>query len=241
MHLSIILTGLLLSYASLSYALSENSLFPVRSDDDPNIMRRDAGIDKTCARIRALERLDDIANNQAALDALSTDGKLARARIDWIKEHTAEITADLDNLTSNTTLTTECDAINAQRDTAHQCKKLARLEKLLDFTNNKTALDEQIAGHFLSQSQRERLQRKIESAELTLQELKANSTLLGICSNVDSSLQQNGAIGDQSVDGSGAISMTKSIANVRILESNTVALAYLASISTIASILWASL
>jgi hypothetical protein len=216
MHFSILLLALVVT----SHAWMHVSPLEARRHDDNDTA---TSIDKVCKRIEVLTRLNVIAINQFALNDMPADGKLAQARIDWIKSKSAEISAELDTLTANSTLTAECDTINAQRDAAKECKQIQKLEKLVDLANNQTA---QTAPGLLSQDLKIRLQQKLEKAELKLQELKSNSTLMGLCAN-DVSLQQNGAISNrescgpniyirttdqrvEAVDNSGAIGMTKS-------------------------------
>ncbi|KAF1360919.1 hypothetical protein EJ07DRAFT_177021 [Lizonia empirigonia] len=82
--------------------------------------------------------------------------------------------------------------------------------------NNKTAYDEHLAGELLNKKQVEQLKKNMEGAEIKLQELCSNSTLVKLCTN-EVGLQQNGAseqqvgdIGEAAVDNSGAISLSTS-------------------------------
>ncbi|KAI4920171.1 hypothetical protein J4E90_002311 [Alternaria incomplexa] len=151
--------------------------------------------------------------------------KFAQQRIDWIKSNSGDITAKLDELTSNSTLTAECDIISAQRETALQCKALQTLERLANSTNGQTDFNGGPGTDFLSDEQKQKLQQKFEKAELKLQQLRSNATLVGLCGD-DVVFQQNGAIGSRQlflynarwecadlhtevIDNSGAISMTK--------------------------------
>jgi hypothetical protein len=124
MHIFIPLLALLATSHAWTYVLP----LEARQHDDNSTS---AGIDKVCKRIEVLTRLNDIATNQLALDNMPTDGKLAQARIDWIKSKSAEISTELDTLTANSTLIAECDTINAQRDAAKECKQIQKLEKLV--------------------------------------------------------------------------------------------------------------
>jgi len=208
---------------------------PLRGSDNV-ISPRDADIDKTCRRLRTLTQLNKIAHNETLMDMMIMRDKFAQQRIDWIKSNSDDITARLDKLTSNSTLTAECDTISAQRETARQCKALKILEKLVNSTNGQPSTNPGPAAEFLSDEQNQKLQQKFEKAELKLQQLRSNATLMGLCED-NIMFQQNGAIGSRKctfysakwkcadlhtevVDNSGAISMTKSIANshVRQLE-----------------------
>ncbi|KAH6876100.1 hypothetical protein BKA58DRAFT_419471 [Alternaria rosae] len=173
---------------------------------------RDADIDKTCRRLRTLTQLNKIAHNETLLDTIDIRDKLTQQRIDWIKSNSADITAKLNELTSNSTLAAECDTINAQRETARQCKILQMLERLVNSTNGQDGVDRGPAADLFSDEQKQNLQQKFEKAELKLQQLRSNATLIRLCQG-DVGFQQSGAIGSQLVDNSGAISMTKSTAS----------------------------
>jgi hypothetical protein len=175
--------------------LNDSSLQPLGGGSTrPTV--RDSDIDMTCRRLRTLTKLNEIANNETMLNTIDVHGKLAQERIDWIKKNSADITAKLEKLTSNTTLTAECDTINAQRDAARECKTLETLEKLVNSTNGQTIIDKGPAADFLNEEQKQKLQENFEKAELKLQELRSNDTLMGICTN-SIMLQQNGAIGSR--------------------------------------------
>ncbi|KAI4683829.1 uncharacterized protein J4E84_006668 [Alternaria hordeiaustralica] len=163
---------------------------------DTTINTRDAEIDKTCRRLRTLTQLNRIAHNETLMDMMIMRDKFAQPRIDWIKSNSDDITAKLDKLTSNSTLTAECNTINAQRETARQCKALEILERLVNSTNGQPGTNPGPAADFLSDEQNQKLQQKFEKAELKLQQLRSNTTLMGLCSN-DVVSQQNGAIGSR--------------------------------------------
>ncbi|KAI4695999.1 uncharacterized protein J4E88_000170 [Alternaria novae-zelandiae] len=162
--------------------------------------------------------LNKIAHNETLMDTMIVRDKFAQKRIDWIKSNSDDITTKLDKLTSNSTLTAECDTFNAQRDAVRQCKALQALERLVNSTNGQTDFNGGPASDFLSDEQNQKLQQKFEKVELKLQQFRSNATLMGLCSN-DVVFQQDGAIGDQVVDNSGAISMTKSSARSNVHES----------------------
>ncbi|KAI4651932.1 hypothetical protein J4E93_002128 [Alternaria ventricosa] len=184
---------------------------PLRGSDII-ISPRDADIDRTCRRLRTLTKLNKIAHNETLMDSMIMRDKFAQQRIDWIKNNSDDITAKLEALASNSTLTAECDTINAQHDTARECKALQTLERLVNSTNGHTDFNGRPAADFLSDEQKQKSQQKFEKAELKLQQLRSNVTLLGLCNN-DFMSQQGGVIGNQVVDNSGAISMTRSVAS----------------------------
>lgn len=157
---------------------------------------RDADIDKTCRRLRTLTQLNKIAHNETLLDTIDIRDKLTQQRIDWIKSNSADITAKLNELTSNSTLAAECGTINAQRETARQCKVLQMLERLVNSTNGQDGVDRGPAADLFSDEQKQKLQQKFEKAELKLQQLGSNATLIGLCQG-DVRFQQSGAIGSR--------------------------------------------
>jgi len=163
---------------------------------DTTINPRDADINKTCIRLRTLTQLSKIANNKTLPETAEMRGKLTQQRIDWIENNRADITAKLDKLTSNSTLTTECDTISAQRVTARQCKALKILERLVNSTNGQPGTNPGPAADFLSDEQKQKLQQKFEKAEIKLQQLRSNATLMGLCGD-NVMFQQNGAIGSR--------------------------------------------
>jgi hypothetical protein len=196
MRLFILTTSFLFTLITTSCAWTNNRSLEPLGDDDTIVTARDVDIDRTCRHLRTLTKLSDIANNKTALDATEIHGRLAQARVDWIKNHSADITAKLGKLTSNSTLTTECDTINAQRDAVRECKALDTLKRLVNSPNGQTGLDQGPAADFLNEEQKQNLQQKFEKASLKLQELKSNATLMDLCNN-NAVLQQNGAIGSR--------------------------------------------
>jgi hypothetical protein len=186
---------LLLALAATSHAWMHVFPLEARRHDENSTA---AGIEKTCRRIEVLTKLHDIANNETALDDMLAGSKFAQDRIDWIKSKSAETSTELGTLTANSILRSECNAISAKRDASQECMKLDQLEKLVDLANNQTALTAHTAADLLTQGQISRLQQQLEEAELKLQELKSNKTLMGLCASADNpSLQQNGAIGER--------------------------------------------
>ena len=190
-----LLTSFFTLIAASNNPLDNWSVQPLRNGDT-SISPRGVDIDKTCRRLRTLTQLSKIANNETLLETADVRGKLAHQRIDWIKSNRADITAKLDELTSNPTLTAECDTISAQRETARQCKALKILERLVNSTNGQPGTNPGPAADFLSDEQKQKLQQKFEKAEIKLQQLRSNATLMGLCGD-NVMFQQNGAIGSR--------------------------------------------
>jgi hypothetical protein len=171
------------------------SVQPLRGDDTIS-SPSDTDIERTCRRLRTLTKLNEIANNQTIPDMMNMPENLVQERIDWIRRNSADITARLDELTSNSTLTAECGTMDAQRDTARKCKALHTLERLVNPTDGQIGLGERPATDFLADAQEQKLQQRFEKAQLKLQELKTNATLMSFCTG-NAMLQQNGVIGSR--------------------------------------------
>jgi hypothetical protein len=86
--------------------------------------------------------------------------------------------------------------MDAQRDTARKCKALHTLERLVNPTDGQIGLGERPATDFLADAQEQKLQQRFEKAQLKLQELKTNATLMSFCTG-NAMLQQNGVIGSR--------------------------------------------
>ncbi|KAL6709334.1 hypothetical protein ACN47E_001741 [Coniothyrium glycines] len=175
------------------------------------VVRHDSGIDtvgKVCERIRVLTALNGLASNQTALDNLFAEGKMDQKRKDWLEGEASNIASQLNTLNSNVTLTNECATVNAQRKVAKQCKRLKKLKKLAALSNNQTALDEHLAKEILNQKQVEQLRKSIAEAPMKLQRLQSDSTLVALCNENTSQLQQNGAMDTDALDNTGLIAQT---------------------------------
>lgn len=164
----------------------------LRQAGNTNAASTQKSVQGTCKRIAALTNLSNMVANQTALATMLANKKLTQEQIDYMETQKDAIKSELQELSSNTTLTTECGIIDAHRKAAKACKKLDKLEKLAEMANNKTAYDEHLAGELLNKEQVEQLKKNIEDAEVKLQELRSNSTLVKLCTN-EVSLQQNGA------------------------------------------------
>ncbi|KAG9205117.1 hypothetical protein G6514_009580 [Epicoccum nigrum] len=156
-----------------------------------------------------------MAANQTHLDELLAEERLTQAQVDDIVNKKDAVNAELQALIANATVATECGSINAHHQAVKDCKRLDKLEKLTDLANNKTAYNEHLAGELLNQKQTEQLKKNMETAEIKLQEMRGNSTLVALCTK-EVGLRQNeashelGDIGEVAVDNSGVISMSTS-------------------------------
>lgn len=171
--------ALLLAFVATCYAGFDGSSLEARSSVAPN----DMGIRNSCGRIRALTLLNNFAHNRTALDAMLANGAYDQRQIDYIKIQATDITSELTSLTSNATLTGQCNILDARRKVAGQCNHMKRLQRLAKLVNNQTAWDEHLAKEILNKKQLEDLRKNIANAKGRLKELKGNSTLVGLCKN----------------------------------------------------------
>lgn len=184
------------AFVATSYARPELPRFELQQASSANTDSAERSVKDTCKRLAALTNLSNMAADQKRLDTMLTDKKLTQEQADNIVSKKDAINAELQELSSNTTLTAECCVIDAHRKAVEGCKKLDKLEKLVELANNKTAYDEHLAGEILNQRQTEQLKKNMENAELKLQELRSNSTLVELCTN-EIGLRQNDAAGQQ--------------------------------------------
>ncbi|KAF1924620.1 uncharacterized protein M421DRAFT_95372 [Didymella exigua CBS 183.55] len=199
-----------------SYARPQLPHFELQQASSAKADSAERSVRGTCKRIAALTDLSKMASNQTRLDALLANKKLTQEQASKILSEKDAINAELQKLSSNATLTAECGVVDAHRKVVKDCGQLNKLEKLVELANNKTAYDEHLAGEILNQKQTEQLKKKMETAELKLQDLRSNITLIELCTT-EIGLRQNGAAGQQAggdigeaVDNSGAISLTTS-------------------------------
>ncbi|KAH6633632.1 hypothetical protein C7974DRAFT_412614 [Boeremia exigua] len=204
------------SFTAVSHALPQLPHFELQQASSTNEAPSQRSIEGTCKRIAELNNLSNIATNQTLRDALLANKKIRQDQVDYIETMKDAINSELQDLNSNTTLTVECGPIEAHKKAVKDCKKLDKLKKLVEMASNKTAYDEHLAGELLNQKQMEQLWKNMENAEIKLQKLRTNSTLVDLCTN-EIGLRQNGAVGQQAgdignvpVDNSGAISMSSS-------------------------------
>ncbi|KAJ8117466.1 hypothetical protein OPT61_g1339 [Boeremia exigua] len=173
-----------------------------------------------CKRIAELTNLSEVAANQTLRDVLLADHKVSQEQVDYIETNQDAIESELQEFSSDTALMAECGTIQAHRKAVKDCKKMDKLEQLVELANNKTAYDEHLAGELLNQKQTEQLKKNMEEAEIKLQKMRTNGTLVELCAN-EVGLRQNGAahqqaggIGEAAVDNSGAISVSTSDATL---------------------------
>jgi hypothetical protein len=132
------------------------------------------------------------------------------------------------------------DTVKANRETIHRCMNLKKLEKLEDATlGSKTTPEmEPIIGNTPNVGPQEHLTKATEKAELELQLLRSNSTLMALCAGelgLQHEQQQSGMIGNrksichlflehysdvrvEAIDNSGAISFSTSSAAAHVLD-----------------------
>lgn len=174
----------ILSGSSYAWPSAGYSTLEVRKQDDGNSTSADVtknALQKSCKKIRRLNALSQIANNQTLLDTWVAEGKLNTDEVDAIKAKAAKATTELQTLQSNTTLVSGCAIVNAERKSMEQCKQMRRLAKLAALAGNDTALAiyEQKKG--LNETWIEILKQKAAEAQTKLQEMRSNTTLTDFC------------------------------------------------------------
>lgn len=167
--------------SSIAHAWSPLHILHTRQQNRAQNTRR------TCKKIQALTALSALATNQTQLDRLFAKGKMNEERRKWLMSEASNISLQLQTLTSNTTLVTECTTINAQRKDAARCRRLKKLEKLVSLANNHTALDEHLGNEILNPKQADELRRNLKEAPAKLESLKRNETLVAFCMGNNSS------------------------------------------------------
>ena len=198
--------GWLIAASSLlatTYAWPQLPHFELQETSVTDVTTAQRALKGTCKRIEALTRLSNMAGNQTHLDQLLAEQRLTQAQVDDIENKKDAVNAELQALVANATVVTECGSINAHHQAVKDCKKLDKLEKLTNLANNKTAYDEHLAGELLNQKQTEQLKKNMETAEINLQKMRSNSTLVALCTK-EVGLRQNGASHELGDIGEGA-------------------------------------
>jgi hypothetical protein len=195
-----VLVAILFAFVATSYASS----FPViEARKDSNATRSQGG-DNTkmaCKEMRQLTALTSLASNQTKLDELVAKGKLDTAKVDALKKKAADASTKLQTMSSNTTLTSECAAIDAQGQMKQQCKQMKRLQKLAKLASNTTTMDAFAAKKNLNSTQVDGLKDKLQKADTKLKTLEANATLTDFCKQMKQGKQAAGAEGEFCVTG----------------------------------------
>jgi len=83
---------------------------------------------------------------------------------------------------------------NANSETARQCRKLKKLERLVVLTNGGTLQAESFLEKLVNDKQQSLPTETLEKAELELQLLRSNSALMSLC-RTEGSAQQEQQIG----------------------------------------------
>jgi hypothetical protein len=134
--------------------------------------------------------LNKTANDPAVLSDLVASGKIKETQLAFVKSSAAGISAQLADLTTNVTLKAECDVINASRKTARQCRRLRKLERVVNLASNNTADAARLIGEILKTKDKEGLNKTIAEAKVQLEQLKSNNTLTRLCETKAGSSQE---------------------------------------------------
>lgn len=180
------LLALILAFATASYALPSTD-FPaleVRKEGKGNGTQSanpEKALKQTCKKMRNLNAVSMLAANQTKLDSWVAAGKLDQAGVDALKAKAATATTELKTMQSNTTLVTECAAVDAERKSVSQCMQMKQLTKLATLAGNATALAAFEQKKKMNDTQIEMFKTKIADAPAKLKEMMSNTTLTTFC------------------------------------------------------------
>ncbi|KAF2024794.1 hypothetical protein EK21DRAFT_77920 [Setomelanomma holmii] len=174
---------LLFAFAATSYAFPNIGFtsLEVRKDRNGTHTKGADTIKQACKQMAKLTHLTELAANQTKLDELVAKGKLNSTEVDALKTKATDATTKLQTMASNTTLTTECAAIDAEQKTVSECKQMKQLQKLANLASNTTALDAMVSKKSLNSTEVDKLKEKISKAQTKLQTLSSNTTLTDFC------------------------------------------------------------
>jgi hypothetical protein len=192
-----VLLAVLFAFVATSYASIDFHLPTLEIRKDRNSTKHNGG-DSTkmmCQQIKSLTVLTSLATNQNKLDELVAKGKMDTAKVDALKKKAAEATTKLQNLSSNTTLTTECAAINAKSKMKKECGQMKRLQKLANLATNATALDAFTAKHKLDSTQVDGLKIKVQNADTKFKAMQSNTTFTDFCKQMKQAGSKESATG----------------------------------------------
>jgi hypothetical protein len=180
MHSYKFIVALLFAFLAVSYA-SDVPALAARKDRNATRSKGNDSIEKTCKEMSKLTFLTSLAANQTKLDQLVAKGKMDTAKVDGLKAKAAAAMPKLQALTSNTTLTTECATLNADKQMKKQCKQMKKLKKFANLASNTTAMEAFAAHKKLNGTQVGNLKKKLQKMETELKALQANTTLTDFC------------------------------------------------------------
>ncbi|KAH7384189.1 hypothetical protein DE146DRAFT_668038 [Phaeosphaeria sp. MPI-PUGE-AT-0046c] len=185
-----LLVSLLFAFMATTHAFELASL---EARKDRNATR--SGGDPTkmaCKQMQKLTSLTTLAANQTKLDELVAKGKLDTAKVDELKKKAAEATTKLQTMSSNSTLTSECAAIQAKSQMKQACGQMKRLERMAKLANNATAMADFAAKRNLTSTQMDNLKKKAQGSDAKLKVLEANTTLTDFCKQNKQAKQPDG-------------------------------------------------
>lgn len=177
-------------YLAVLKTSNAQSLPPSPGRPRPPTNAAGAPIKALCKRIRVLTVLNKTANDPAVLSSLVASGRIKETQLAFVKSSAASINAQLTDLTTNVTLKAECNVINASRKTTRQCRRLKKLERVVNLASNNTADAARLIGEILKTKDKEGLNKTIAEARVQLEQLKSNNTLTRLCETKAGSSQE---------------------------------------------------
>ncbi|CAO2652323.1 Nn.00g006060.m01.CDS01 [Neocucurbitaria sp. VM-36] len=186
MHSFKVLLAFLFAFVATSHAFPTFGFVDLEVRKDRNGTRGNGGdtTKQACKQMQKLTKLMGLAANQTKLDELVAKGKMNTTEVDALKAMAADASTKLQTLESNSTLTTTCAVISAERQTKQECSQMKQLQKLATLASNQTAMDAFVAKKSLNSTQVDKLKERISNAETKLQTLSSNTTLTDLCATL---------------------------------------------------------
>lgn len=136
-------------------------------------------VQDTCRRIVRMEHFVKMAQNETEVDIVTNHNATEAAEL---KAKAADAQTKLNNLTSNSTLMTQCASVDAQDGLEQGCRATGKLQDFLEFAHNSTAVAEATNNN---QTRIDRIAADAEKAKGKLDQLMANHTLQDACPAID--------------------------------------------------------
>jgi hypothetical protein len=190
-----VLLTLIFAFVTTSYASIDFQLPTLEVRKDRNSTKHHA-VDPTkmmCKKIKSLTALTSLAANQTKLDEMIAKGKWNANKVETLKAKAADAMPKLQALTANTTLTTDCAAINAKDKMKKKCGEMKKLQNFANLATNTTAMDAFVAKHKLNSTQVDKVKAEFQMAQTKLKSLQANTTVTDFCKQMKQSSSQGGS------------------------------------------------
>lgn len=145
-------------------------------------------VKEKCVEINRLTELTNLVDNSTKLADFQTKHNLTAAEMTKLKSEAANATATLKQLSSNTTLVSQCATINAAEKLKTTCKEMQGLSDVIALVNNATALQALQTKYNLTNAEVAKIKQGAANATAKLTMLKSNSTLVAACQKLESGM-----------------------------------------------------